>query len=305
MRCNACVIAIVCVTIVLTSVVTSASAASVAFNWGRTDSHLAVDEVAGLVAQANWTNTEAIDGFVQNLVDDSGDATTVDVEWVTSEIWSFGAPATPQAKVVSGWSSSNEPDVPSTVSISEIPYDLYDLIVYVGHDRGGENTIFSETSGAFSAFETVENVTGDTLSADPFAYEGVDLSGGSGNFFRVPQLTAESLDIEFTSGGDRAPFNAFQIVEVGGLGDVNADGVVDLTDYGIIRDNFRMDVASRDLGDLNLDGNVNFTDFIEWRENASAAVLAQAGYLSVPEPTSALLLALGAASLALGRSRRC
>ena len=59
---------------------------------------------------------------------------------------------------------------------------------------------------------------------------------------------------------------------------------------------------TRELGDLSGDGSVNFVDFLEWRNNATPAALALAGF-AVPEPSALAVLAIGvcgAGSMARG-----
>lgn len=87
-------------------------------------------------------------------------------------------------------------------------------------------------------------------------------------------------------------------------GDVNGDGIADLADYAIIRNNFRTSVASQSLGDLTRDGVVNFADFIAWRDAALPSAVALASLSAVPEPASCLLVVLGFASVMGGRFRR-
>jgi hypothetical protein len=70
-------------------------------------------------------------------------------------------------------------------------------------------------------------------------------------------------------------------------GDVNGDGLVDLDDYRVIRDNFLETVSSRAEGDLNFDRLVDREDFRAWKD----AFTALPGAVAVPEP-STLWLAL-------------
>lgn len=86
-------------------------------------------------------------------------------------------------------------------------------------------------------------------------------------------------------------------------GDVDDNGTINELDFGIIRDNFKKNVAARNLGDLDGDGVVGFGDYLEWRTNAPPALAAAMSLSVVPEPTSLALLAV----LALGAmpSRRC
>jgi hypothetical protein len=87
-----------------------------------------------------------------------------------------------------------------------------------------------------------------------------------------------------------------------GPADVNADGVTDIADFNIIRDNFFGTARHRSLGDLSYNGTVNLTDYLLWRNAVPASVAAQA---VIPEPASATLALLSLAGLAdLIRRRR-
>jgi hypothetical protein len=93
-------------------------------------------------------------------------------------------------------------------------------------------------------------------------------------------------------------------------GDVNRNGVTDINDYNIIRDNFLGTGKTRAQGDLIGDGTVNFADFRYWKNNRTAGAAGSelgdaellAG-LGVPEPGSLALVLLGALAW-LSSSRR-
>ncbi len=92
--------------------------------------------------------------------------------------------------------------------------------------------------------------------------------------------------------GDNAGQNMYGVVikpaspnEVPVTGDVNGDRLVNLQDFGLIRDHFRTGTSFED-GDLSFDGQVDFDDFEIWKDAFGAGAPA-----SVPEP-SALALTL-------------
>jgi hypothetical protein len=85
-------------------------------------------------------------------------------------------------------------------------------------------------------------------------------------------------------------------------GDVNDDMVVDLIDYGIIRDHFQQSVAMRGDGDLNDDDKVDFRDFRQWKANYVPPPGTPAD-AAVPEPSAGLLAAAGAMVLGVLRRR--
>jgi hypothetical protein len=122
--------------------------------------------------------------------------------------------------------------------------------------------------------------------------------------------------------------NAHPDSSVGALGDVNLDGVVsgdgtgpaatdDVTAFvnGWGSQQATGDLISWQRGDLNLDGKVDVLDFLLLREAFSAsgsaaslkslsALVGSGGQGGVPEPSSILLAATGAALLALFGRRR-
>jgi hypothetical protein len=97
-----------------------------------------------------------------------------------------------------------------------------------------------------------------------------------------------------------ASWHALDRITFAKPGDVNDDGVIDLTDYSLIRTNFRQAVATRGAGDLVADGFVDLNDFGVWKDNVPPALLA---LVSIPEP-STLLLLVGTCGLACGRVGR-
>lgn len=158
--------------------------------------------------------------------------------------------------------------------------------------------------------------SGDYLPGGPFVSAGTFAQTMSpanvdvpvGNYITFEGITASRIRVRGAGNDDpeafgRAPINGLQLIGKSDLivpGDVNGDGQVLLSDYLVIRNNFRLSVNSRSSGDLNSDGVVSFFDFLEWRNNATPAALAAYASL-VPEPSAGLIF-LGCLLL-LGRLR--
>jgi hypothetical protein len=82
-------------------------------------------------------------------------------------------------------------------------------------------------------------------------------------------------------------------------GDINLDGKVDLSDFGILKENFGTGTTQAQ-GDLNSDAKVDLSDFGILKENFGKVAGA-----AVPEPSTLLLLTLGGlAALVARRARR-
>jgi hypothetical protein len=89
------------------------------------------------------------------------------------------------------------------------------------------------------------------------------------------------------------------LLAAGGViaGDANGDRTVDLSDFGLLKQNFGA-AGGRPQGDANGDGQVDLSDFGLLKLNFGRTAPA-----AVPEPRSLLLLAMGAA-LVFGRQGR-
>lgn len=96
------------------------------------------------------------------------------------------------------------------------------------------------------------------------------------------------------------------LIEIAGTlpGDFNGDGVINLTDYGVIRDNLETSRKYLFEGDIVRDGFVDLNDFRAWKNLPSvisSGVLAQIA--AIPEPSSIVLLT-GSAALVAGLRRK-
>ena len=118
--------------------------------------------------------------------------------------------------------------------------------------------------------------------------------GASGTLVPVKQVTLEpklkldSIDIQGIGATASLTYTP--------TGDANNDGSVGFDDFVILSGNFGMAEAARwDDGDFDGDGHVGFVDFVSLANNFAQTPVA------VPEPTSWLLLLVGAP---VGISRR-
>jgi hypothetical protein len=96
------------------------------------------------------------------------------------------------------------------------------------------------------------------------------------------------------------------LLEIAGTlpGDFNGDGSINLTDYGIIRDNLEEAHSYLFEGDIVRDGVVDLADFRAWKSLPSvinSGVLAQIA--SIPEPSSMMLILVSTLAGAFSRRR--
>lgn len=115
-----------------------------------------------------------------------------------------------------------------------------------------------------------------------------------------PLVAAAASDLEFTyslaTGTIVDGVVEFFYEEVAGLpGDFNSDGVVDLADFTVWRDNLGAADESVIGGNGNGIGGVDVNDWLVWRNNFSTVSSASAGTSSVPEPATWLVSLVGLA----------
>jgi hypothetical protein len=208
----------------------SAPVVSVEFNrWGPQYSIGAGS--AGLVPEGDWTlvTQNNNSGSVSNLVDSTGAATTVGC--------SFAAPgddgmtqlgqtlpfATPDNALLAGGLTENSYNGPTgnigNVTLSNIPYASYDLIIYLE----GQAVVndFNVTLSGGPAYTDVAFNTGD-WTASPVVYTPITASGGTGNYVEYSNLTGASQTFTWNADWDNSysqdgGVTGFQIVSTGAV----------------------------------------------------------------------------------------
>jgi hypothetical protein len=154
--------------VILTALGPGAHAASIGINFGteRAEASLAPADSAGVVGQTNWNNA----GTLAVLNSDDGTASGASLAWALDEEWSAGTGVTdPNATFLNGWiSANNAADPEASVTITAIPYALYDLYVYMNHDRATEDVDLTGPFGTFCIHETDFNL--DVAIAAPVTF---------------------------------------------------------------------------------------------------------------------------------------
>src|SRR5579884_4397999 len=99
-------------------------------------SSLMATDVAGLVPQANFNNATGAKGTLAGLVDNSGSNTGASLAWTSPNTWSSGTDTTtPNGALLNGYLDSNGTAAGGAmVTVSNVPYKLYDLVVYLNSD---------------------------------------------------------------------------------------------------------------------------------------------------------------------------
>lgn len=205
------------------------------FGSGRANASLLPTDTAGVVAQENWNNADGPAGGPVTLNDASGTATTTQLTWAADEQWSHAGPAADgNGTLLTGWiSANNTTDPPATVTLTGIPFDLYDIYVYFSHDRATEDVLISETNSKFPPFLAHEDDT-DILASVIFNEQLLTADGDLsqvGNYARFNNLSDADIELVLDPAGaggtaERGAITGIQIVERL-IGDADGDGLDD------------------------------------------------------------------------------
>ncbi len=206
------------------------AAISVNFNGGTigifSDAH-----IAGVVPMPYWNHAQGIEGTNISLYDSTGAWTDATVTyaatpgmWIRTELMNLEEPpdtwpADVNRRLFQDGLDNRETN---TIHIDDIPYDVYDLIIYLetgsahegsvvantGYTVDGVNYIWAQDNKQYYDDENfyLATATSDLGAALPHA-----------NYVKFEGLTQRDIDVTAVpgwsgSGGPRAPFNGFQII---------------------------------------------------------------------------------------------
>jgi hypothetical protein len=211
----------------------SAVGIGVKFIGGQTDNDPAatgpsVLGTAGVVPQANWNNVGGNfpdtdhDATVGMLLNDAGVATGTSITWSTNETWAatgnFAGNPSPDddRNLVDGYLDSITNGDPVRADFTAIPYDFYDVYVYVGSDGDARvgYTSLAGVAGSDRYFSTSTAAATFTTAADYIeATAQTQATAAAGNYVLYQDLSGAELNVRLNRIGANVGLHAVQIVE--------------------------------------------------------------------------------------------
>jgi hypothetical protein len=202
----------------LSAAAASVDAAAISLNFTTTgnfgnitqaNSTMAADVTAGVVPVANWNNSvAAATGTVAALTDDSGAATAASVSYLggQSDWGNDHSVATGDGRLMLGMygNGGKSPEVTFTA----IPYDAYDVYVYVVQGSFGSAGVHTITANAGPAKYVTHQGWGGTF-VESTATSAANATVG--NYVKFSGLTGSTLVVADTFTGDGG-ITAIQIV---------------------------------------------------------------------------------------------
>ncbi len=185
--------------------------------------------VAGIAPAINWNNSNQSQGTsFSGLVDNTGAATTLGFsiggtwgDWGINLVTSPDANGTYNEEMLAGYINTSSGIGPETISLTGIPYSLYDVIAYFSSDTAGRNGTISDANAGITYDFSTEGMaavpgggnallvqTTDTSGADPLADYAIfsNVSGSS-----------DTLTLNIPNGGGIAGFQIVAVPEPGTL----------------------------------------------------------------------------------------
>jgi hypothetical protein len=184
---------------------------------------LAPTETAGFVAQANWNNADATtsgDGALAGLVDAAGNPTLAGVSYNFHGTGDQAA-SLPYLSGDDQLARGNLQDRAvvggSTLTVTNIPYALYDLLIYNDGNNGAEERVASFTLGGQTVFiRDASRLSSAGLYAEAAGTADDGAATPAGNFVRFRNLTADNITVQVAAGSStgtaRAHVIGFQLV---------------------------------------------------------------------------------------------
>ena len=202
-----------------------ASASVISWNYDRFGT-IAPTDTAGVEASANWNNSWPSDP-VTDLVDDQGAATTLDLAYESFNNWSIQGttPAldgdgTANKRLLNGYLNAgpaawNPSPTYSRVTLAEIPFSTYDVIVYFSSDAAGREGDVTDGTTTFS-FNTVgaTSVSGtDALFAPTTDTLGTYGTAANYAVFQGLAGAGQTFTVQMRDNDEWGGIAGFQVVE--------------------------------------------------------------------------------------------
>jgi hypothetical protein len=154
------------------------------------------------------------------------------------------------------------------------------------------------------------NATSGLLTEYFLRAGGAALAGGSslslGTAYNTSTFGGANGDLQFSygiAGGPRLTGVVTYVTSAAVIGDYNGNGIVDAADYTLWRDHLGQSFALQNRDPANGSGPISAADYTSWKANFGAHSGSGAGssLSSVPEPSSIVLLIIGAIAFVVRR----
>ncbi len=184
------------------------------------------DDTAGVVPAANWNNSWPANPTT-DLIDKDGQPTTLDIAYTSFNTWSIqesdtglDSDGTSNKRLLNGYLNAGPAEwgpaiTASSVTISQIPYPDYDIIVYFSSDGADREGTVSDGATTYH-FKTlgVASIGGDNatfVQATDATPDGYD-TGANYAIFSGLSGAVQTITVQMRDDGEWGGIAGFQIV---------------------------------------------------------------------------------------------
>ena len=203
----------------------TAQASIVSWNYDRNGT-VTGSAIAGVSPAANWNNTWPANPTT-DLIDKDGQATTLDLAYTSFNNWNIqgshpglDGDGTSNKELLNGYLNAgpagwNPPVTSSSVSLSQIPYPNYDVIVYFSSDGADREGTVSDGTTTYH-FKTLgaASITGSnaTLTQATDTTEAGYLVGANYAIFSGLSGATQTITVQMRDNDEWAGIAGFQVV---------------------------------------------------------------------------------------------
>lgn len=171
------------------------------YDFGRVagNSFLEPTDVAGVIGRNHWNNTNGYFGGPTALMDSAGMPTTVSVSWTSAYDYrwvAFHTGTDPDSKLTNGEFEA-ETGTKAVVTITGVPYSLYDVYVYFGSQNNGKKGNGTLTPGGGTPttiyYRSNDGYTSPYFQGYQEAIGTNDLNSNPSNYMVFHNVTSSSF----------------------------------------------------------------------------------------------------------------
>lgn len=192
-----------------------------------TERDFAPTEEAGFILsrQTFWNNADTANAgstaniltpTASSLVDNAGAVTPVTITWSADTVYATtNGSANGDSKLIGGY-IDNTGTLGATISLTDIPFERYDVIVYFGSDGNGRTgSVYSPTASKEFFYTTAANIGAAGFAKDGYTETTSIVSGTNtaSNFCRFKGQTTSTFDLQINRGSANSGIHGIQIVE--------------------------------------------------------------------------------------------
>jgi hypothetical protein len=171
-------------------------------------------EITGVVPRGGWNNGSLNLGTRNNLINSDGTATPASITWSSDNTWGRNLVPSPINDLLSDY-LDGATGFPVSVSLSFIPFSLYDVYVYTRRNDNSDNTNQGGSSNLLSDYTLNGTILQSVRTGDVRDTFVLATAGQIGNYIKFDDVTGSTLTLASNTNAAnfQSPVDGIQIVE--------------------------------------------------------------------------------------------